>query len=175
MILLEYPPTTIRRTSWSLQEHHLKIKREVNRRRIYECRCDERLKDQNWGIYFYMLFIHWVPWGTGTPKDRDKVNRREVCECDGWVCDLDATGASSIFKIWNILLKLLLFIMNRWSECVILMPKVRRRYSKYEISCWNCCCLLWIDEAKANIKPIYECRCNGRLQTKRSTRLSHTG
>ncbi len=37
------------------------------------------------------------------------------------------------------------------------------------------CCLLWNDEAKANIKPIYECRCNGRLQTKRSTRLSHTG
>jgi hypothetical protein len=25
------------------------------------------------------------------------------------------------------------------------------------------------------IKPIYECRCNGRLQTKRFTRLSHTG
>ncbi len=24
-------------------------------------------------------------------------------------------------------------------------------------------------------KPIYECRCNGRLQTKRFTRLSHTG
>ncbi len=22
--------------------------------------------------------------GTGTPKDRDEVNRREVCECDGW-------------------------------------------------------------------------------------------
>jgi hypothetical protein len=36
-------------------------------------------------------------------------------------------------------------------------------------------CLLWNDEAKANIKPIHECRCNGRLQTKRSTRLSHTG
>jgi hypothetical protein len=27
----------------------------------------------------------------------------------------------------------------------------------------NNCCLLWIDEAKANIKPIYECRCNERL------------
>jgi hypothetical protein len=25
------------------------------------------------------------------------------------------------------------------------------------------------------IKPIYECRCDGRLQTKRFTRLSHTG
>ncbi len=24
-------------------------------------------------------------------------------------------------------------------------------------------CLLWIDEAQANIKPIYECRCNERL------------
>jgi hypothetical protein len=25
----------------------------------------------------------WVAWGTGTPKDRDEVNRREVCECHG--------------------------------------------------------------------------------------------
>jgi hypothetical protein len=25
------------------------------------------------------------------------------------------------------------------------------------------------------IKPIYECRCDGRLQTKRFTRLAHTG
>ncbi len=25
------------------------------------------------------------------------------------------------------------------------------------------------------IKPIYECRCNGRLQTKRFTRLTHIG
>ncbi len=24
-----------------------------------------------------------VPWGTGTPKDRDEVNRREVSGCDG--------------------------------------------------------------------------------------------
>jgi hypothetical protein len=26
--------------------------------------------------------IHWVARGTGTPKDRDEVNRRDVCECD---------------------------------------------------------------------------------------------
>jgi hypothetical protein len=25
------------------------------------------------------------------------------------------------------------------------------------------------------LKPTYECRCNGRLETKRFTRLSHTG
>ena len=28
---------------------------------------------------------------------------------------------------------------------------------------------------KLKIKPIYECRCYGRLQTKRFTRLAHTG
>ena len=28
---------------------------------------------------------------------------------------------------------------------------------------------------KLKIKPIYECRCNGRLQTKRFTGLTHTG
>ncbi len=33
--------------------------------------------------------------GTGTPKDRDEVNRREVCDGDGWVCDLDVIGALS--------------------------------------------------------------------------------
>jgi hypothetical protein len=30
-----------------------------------------------------MPHIHWVARGTGTPKDRDEVNKREVCECDG--------------------------------------------------------------------------------------------
>ncbi len=28
---------------------------------------------------------------------------------------------------------------------------------------------------KLKIKPTYECRCDGRLQTKRFTRLAHTG
>jgi hypothetical protein len=30
-----------------------------------------------------MPHIHWVAGGTGTPTDKDKVNRRDVCECDG--------------------------------------------------------------------------------------------
>ena len=25
---------------------------------------------------------HWVGRGTGRPKDKDEVNKREVCECD---------------------------------------------------------------------------------------------
>ncbi len=36
---------------------------------------------------------HTLGKGTGTPKDRDEVNRREVCECDGWVCDAEVIGA----------------------------------------------------------------------------------
>jgi hypothetical protein len=27
-----------------------------------------------------MPHLHWVTWGTGTPKDRDEVKRRNVCE-----------------------------------------------------------------------------------------------
>jgi hypothetical protein len=58
------------------------IKRELKIRGIYECRCDERLPTKKKGIYAALM--HWVDRGTGTPKDRDEVNRREVfCECDG--------------------------------------------------------------------------------------------
>ena len=37
--------------------------------------------------------------------------------------------------------------------------------------------VVYYESMKRNlkIKPIYECQCNGRLQTKRFTRLSHTG
>jgi hypothetical protein len=38
------------------------IKRELNRRLIYECRCDERLKVNVEGC----THIHWVVWGTVT-------------------------------------------------------------------------------------------------------------
>ena len=46
-----------------------------------------------------MSQIHWVVWGTGSPKDRDEVKRREVWECEGWVCDLEAIGAPSMFRL----------------------------------------------------------------------------
>ncbi len=41
-------------------------------------------KNLRWEIY--TTRIHWVDRGTGTPKDKDEVNRGDVCECDGWVC-----------------------------------------------------------------------------------------
>ncbi len=32
---------------------------------------------------FVYYETHWVGRGTGTPKDKDEVNNREVCECEG--------------------------------------------------------------------------------------------
>ncbi len=46
-----------------------------------------------------MPHIHWVERGTGTPKDKDEVNRREISECDGCVCDLEVVGVPSIFNV----------------------------------------------------------------------------
>jgi hypothetical protein len=46
---------------------------------MYECRCDERLKTKAWNLHVSHTL---VPRGTGTPKDKDEVNRRDVCECD---------------------------------------------------------------------------------------------
>ena len=93
-------PYTLGRTSYVdvLESvYYQSTKRELNRILLRECRCDERLKVQGEGSTW--SHIHWVTRGTGTPKDRDEVNKREVCECDGCVCDQDTTGAPSIFKI----------------------------------------------------------------------------
>jgi hypothetical protein len=40
-----------------------------------------------------------------------------------------------------------------------------------------CCIFVYYEsmKRKLKIKPIYECRCNGRLQTKKFMRLTHTG
>ncbi len=46
-----------------------------------------------------MSHIHWVGRGTGTPKDRDEVNNREVSERDGWVCDWEVIGAPSRLRL----------------------------------------------------------------------------
>jgi hypothetical protein len=48
---------------------------------MYEYRCDERLQVKGEGST--RPRIHWVVWGTGTPKDRDEVNRPTfdlICE-----------------------------------------------------------------------------------------------
>ena len=46
-----------------------------------------------------MTRIHWVHRGTGTPKDKDDVNRRDVSECDGGVCVLEVMGDPSKLSV----------------------------------------------------------------------------
>jgi hypothetical protein len=75
--------------------YYKETKRELKKIIICKCRCNERLKAKAEGS----IRIHWVVWGTGTPKDRDEVKRREVWECEGWVCDLETIGAPSMFKL----------------------------------------------------------------------------
>jgi hypothetical protein len=41
------------------------------------------MKDYKLKLRDLLASIHWVGRGTGTPKDKDEVNKREVCECEG--------------------------------------------------------------------------------------------
>ena len=60
-------------------------------------RYDERLKTKSEEStrLVYTGFLG----GTGTPKDKDEVNRRDVCECDGWVCVFEVIGAPSRYVV----------------------------------------------------------------------------
>jgi hypothetical protein len=60
--------------------------------------CDERLKPKD-DESTYLVYLHWVDRGTGIPKDRDEVNRREVCECDGCVFELDMMSDPSKLNV----------------------------------------------------------------------------
>ena len=70
----------------------------MNTRLICKCRCDYRLKTKDEGStrLLYTGFHGGLEHlkvetrlidercrGTGTPKDKDEVKRREVCECEG--------------------------------------------------------------------------------------------
>jgi hypothetical protein len=85
---------------------------------------------------------------------------------------LNPLTTSIIFWVW--------FPNAFWDPISILIDSFKFIFSRIKDrkTKVNILSLLWIDEAKTIktlSKPIYECRCNGRLQTKRFTRLSHTG
>jgi hypothetical protein len=134
---------------------------------------------------------HWVVRGTGTPKDIDEVNKREVCECDGWSCDLELMGASSILSIIRNTVTLARTRSTLLLRCT---EKTERWKRKSPRSCWG----NWTPEAakkrsvsrwssnevyyeskkwELKTRPTYECRCDERLKTKseKSTRLVYTG
>jgi hypothetical protein len=45
--------------------------------------CSVCLLFENFVVDYESMLLFRVVWGTGTPKDIDEVNRREVSECDG--------------------------------------------------------------------------------------------
>jgi hypothetical protein len=68
------------------------IKQELKRRLTYEYRCDERLKTKK--EESTRPHRHWVGRVPGTLKEKDEVNRREVCECEGY-----SIGTPSILRL----------------------------------------------------------------------------
>ena len=92
-----------------------------------------------------MPHIHWVARGTGIPKDRDEVNRREVSECDGWVCDFDMMGAPSK---WRVIRKVVSLTRGRPTLFLICWTKaVRRKWNwppRHDI---NLDMLIWLSES----------------------------
>ncbi len=73
--------------------------------------------------------------GTGTPKDKDEVNRRDVCECDGRVCVFEVIVAPSIFKLIRkavVLVRVLSTFPFRWDE-----NAARRKWKSPLVDCAN--------------------------------------
>ena len=72
------------------------IKREVNRRLIYECRCDERLKGKGEGStrFVYTGFRG----GLEHPKRETRLIDEKFESVMG-ECDLERIGVSSIFSV----------------------------------------------------------------------------
>ncbi len=109
--------------SWTIRSSRTKkriviyyewMKRELKIRPICECRCDERLNtkvEESTRLTHTGLVVR----GTGTPKHKDEVNRREVCECNGWVCVLEVIGAPSRLRLTR---KTVDFRFKLWGECL---------------------------------------------------------
>jgi hypothetical protein len=73
------------------------IKRELKTRPLYGCRCYERLKTK--GEESTRLSY---TGSLGEPEHlqvKTRLNRRDVCECDGWVCVLEVIGVPSRLRL----------------------------------------------------------------------------
>ena len=130
--------------------------------------------------------MKWVARGTGTPKDKDEVNRREVWECDGWECDLEVMGDPSISRI----IRKSFNLRKSQSNPGLELGRTSRTEELEEstvvlrnLNSWNHQRSLDFDvyyesrKRELKTRPIYECRCDERLKTKdeKSTCLTYTG
>jgi hypothetical protein len=92
------------------------MKRKLKIKPIYECR-------------------------TGTPKDKDEVNKRELGECEGWVWDLDAIGAPSRLRLMCKTVAL-----TRVRPTLLLNPEEKAVRRKWNMS--RCVCAGWTPETE---------------------------
>ena len=67
-------------SNYQVVVYYESMNRNLKIKPIYECRCNERLQTKRFVVF---PRTHWVGRVTGTPKDKDEVNKREVCECEG--------------------------------------------------------------------------------------------
>ncbi len=118
-------------------------------------------KNKSYSLGIYVPHIHWVVRGTGTPRDRDEGNRREVWWSRSWasiwVCVWSRSSAS-IRKSTG----------YRGYRCLLWRDKARG--CKCFLWSENFFCLLWSDtiNRELNRRPMYDHRCDERLKVKAS-------
>ena len=135
--------------------------------------------------------------GTGTPTDRDNVKRREVWQCEGWVCDLETIGSPSIFRLMHSCslhknIPDFRFELSQWGACGVVGMElvgfrnlnswsnknrsVSRSTVIHHLECVHC---YYEQQIKWELKRIHTsgCRWNERLKPKTdgSKCLSYTG
>ncbi len=139
---------------WHYVIYYESMKRKILKP-IHECRCNGRLQTKR--------FTRLVHTGSVVELEHLKIKTRltnEKDECEGWVWDLDTIDAPSRLRFTR---KDATLVRGRPT---LLLSCVRKsNFFFYHESM----------KRKLKIKPTYECLCNGRLQTKRFIRLTHTG
>jgi hypothetical protein len=116
--------------------------------------------------------------------DRDEVNRREVSECDGWVCDFEVIGVPSRFIYIRIKKSIVEGRKSHLWRWVVWFhpPSEGRRYN--ELQCpiprklwWveTLFCLLWIKKGRGKDKTYIWVSVWWKTETKseKSTRLEY--
>jgi hypothetical protein len=143
---------------------------EIQREEIRWCRCSEGQRPEAWGFqgpsHTGLIIIHtiWIH-RSHRSKSRHQPCRgrvakpRNLCVCVIEECEDGERGKRE----------------GEGTQALFLSSGTNRIHNSVTENEDRFMNQLWINERKLKIKPIYECRCNGRLQTKRFIRLTHTG
>jgi hypothetical protein len=96
----------------------------------------------------YTTLIHWVARGIGTPKD--EVNRREVCECDGWVWVCKPIGSPSQLSV---MCKVTNYNFNFTRMLTTVVLRCEENATRWKWNWSRSFCVNWTPEDKKN-RPV---------------------